>query len=42
MFTCQSPEALPLGMLLTIMGVGAMAGALSLRQCRMMRVVAGI
>lgn len=28
MFTCQSPEALPLGMLLTIMGVGAMAGAL--------------
>jgi MFS family permease len=27
MFTCQSPEALPLGMLLTIMGIGALAGA---------------
>lgn len=26
--TCQSPEALPLGMLLTLMGIGALVGAL--------------
>lgn len=27
LFTCQSPEALPLGTLLTIMGIGALSGA---------------
>ncbi|TLM97672.1 MFS transporter, partial [bacterium] len=27
LFTCQSPEALPLGTLLTLMGIGALSGA---------------
>ncbi|GAP14727.1 arabinose efflux permease [Longilinea arvoryzae] len=27
LFTCQSPEALPMGMLLAVMGIGAMVGA---------------
>jgi len=29
LFTCQSPEALPLGILLTSVGIGAVAGALT-------------